>query len=188
MTSETENKQKLESFFRKEYHSLKAYVNSRIRGGGDRDPEDIIQDVALRLFSGAERYSPINNVAGFVYHSIRNKIVDVMRKGRENKTEDDENDERLIEFTELLYGTSANAYSEEMKDELKNTIMQLKPVYRDIILAVDFEGYSYREISAETGVPEGTLMSQRHRAMAILNKELKQKKKNNQIIEYDELL
>jgi RNA polymerase sigma-70 factor (ECF subfamily) len=176
MTSEKENKKKLERFFDKEYHSLKAFVNSRIKASTDRDAEDIIQDVALKLFSGAERYSPINNVAGFVYRSIKNKIIDVMRKGRRNITEEDEDESKLIEFTELLYGESDNSYSEKMKDELKRTIMELKAPYRDIIIAVDFEGYTYKEIADETGIPEGTLMSQRHRAIAQLYKQLENKK------------
>lgn len=177
MTSKKENKKKLETFFEKEYHSLKAYVKSRIKVGADRDPEDIIQDVALNLFSGADRYSPITNVAGFVYRSIKNKIIDVMRKGKNNSVEQNEDDLKLIEFTELLYGTSDNSYSDEMMEMLKQTILELKTPYRDIIIAVDFEGYSYNEISHETGIPKGTLMSQRHRAIAQLHKELKLKKK-----------
>ncbi|MFT5859172.1 MAG: RNA polymerase sigma factor (sigma-70 family) [Flavobacteriaceae bacterium] len=175
MTSKKENKKTLETFFEKEYHSLKAYVKSRIQVGSDRDPEDIIQDVALNLFAGAERYSPINNVAGFVYRSIKNRIIDVMRKGKPSSMEQDENDLKLIEFTELLYGSSDNPYSDEMMEELKQTILNLKAPFRDIIIAVDFEGYSYKEISAETGIPEGTLMSHRHRAIAQLHKELQQK-------------
>lgn len=176
MTSDSENKKKLETFFDREYHSLKAYVNARIKSGVDREPEDIIQDVALKLFSGADRYSPISNVAGFVYHSIKNKLIDVMRSGKSKDVETDENEIKLVEFAELLYGTSANSYSEEMMEELKQAILELKTPYRDILIAVDFEGYSYREIAQETGIPEGTLMSRRHRAMAQLHTVLKQKK------------
>ena len=176
MKTNRENKKKLESFFRDEYDSMKSYVNSRIKSSADRDPEDIIQDVALRLFNGADRYDPINNVAGFVYHSIKNKIIDVMRGGRPHPKEQNDNDAKLIEFTELLYGKSDNAYSEEMMRELKHAIMRLKPEYRDIIIAIDFEDYTYREITEETGIPQGTLMSRRHRAIALLHSELKEKK------------
>ena len=175
MKPKTENKQKLESFFQDEYKSMRAYVTSRISSGVDKDPEDIIQDVALRLFSRADRYAPINNVAGFVYRSIRNKIIDVMRKGKTYTQQEDENEAKLVEFSELLYGKSDSSYSEQMMEDLKRAIMSLKPVYRDIILAIDFEDYSYKEISDETGIPQGTLMSRRHRAMAVLHEKLKQK-------------
>jgi len=179
METERENKKKLESFFRDEYDSLKSFVNSRIRSSAERDSDDIIQDVALRLFSGADRYAPINNVAGFVYHSIKNKIIDVMRGGKSTIQEHDENEAKLIEFTELLYGKSDNSYSDRMIHDLKSAMMNLKPAYRDIIIAIDFEGFTYKEITDETGIPQGTLMSRRHRAIALLHNELREKKKTN---------
>ena len=176
MTTELDNNKKLKAFFGTEYNSLKRYVNSNIKESINRDAEDIIQDVALKLFSGANRYSPINNVASFVYRSVKNKIIDLMRSNKLTTYSENENEAKLIEFTELLYGQSDSEYSEQMKDELKQTIMRLKPDYRDIIIAVDFEGYTYREISEELEIPEGTLMSRRHRAIALLHKTLETKK------------
>jgi DNA-directed RNA polymerase specialized sigma24 family protein len=72
MASDKNNDQQLKNFFNEEYHNLKAYVNSKIENDADRDAEDIIQDVALKIFS-RKNISPINNVTGFVYHSIKNK-------------------------------------------------------------------------------------------------------------------
>lgn len=177
MNSESENNKKLRDFFGEEYHSLKAYVNSKIKTNINRDAEDIIQDVALKLFSGADRYSPINNVAGFVYYAIKNKIIDVMRTSKgQNMTTENQNEVKLIEFAALLSDKADNAYPEHMKEALKQAIMNLKPKYRDIIIAVDFENYTYKEISFETGIPIGTLMSRRHRAISYLYEYLKPKK------------
>jgi RNA polymerase sigma factor (sigma-70 family) len=176
MTTESENNKKLKAFFGTEYQSLKRYVNSNIKESINRDAEDILQDVALKLFSGTDRYLPINNVASFVYRSVKNKIIDLMRSNKPTTYSANENEAKLIEFTEMLYGQSDNDYSEQMKDELKQSIMNLKPDYRDIIIAIDFEGYTYREISEELEIPEGTLMSRRHRAIALLHKTLKTKK------------
>jgi RNA polymerase sigma-70 factor (ECF subfamily) len=174
MSSETENEKQLQSFFNKEYHSLKAYVHSKIENDVDRDAEDIIQDVALKIFSRKE-IVPINNVAGFVYRSIRNKIVDIMRKRKPTRV-DDEFDDQFTEFAEQFYGDSDNSYSDDMTSELKKAIFSLNPMYREIILAIDVEGYSYREISEETGIPEGTLLSRRHRAISQLYQKLKTQK------------
>jgi len=176
MTTESDNNKKLKAFFGKEYNSLKRYVNSNIKESINRNAEDILQDVALKLFSGADRYSPINNVASFVYRSVKNKIIDLMRSNKSTIYSENENEAKLVEFTALLYGPSDNEYSEQMKDELKYTIMSLKSDYRDIIIAIDFEGYTYREISEELDIPEGTLMSRRHRAIALLYKALETKK------------
>lgn len=178
MTSDTENYKNLKTFFNEEYHSLKAYAKSRIDDTADRDAEDIVQDVALKLFSRSDHASPITNVAGFVYRSLRNKIVDLMRTKNNVSNVNIEMETRLIEFIELFYKPSDNSYSEDMKNELKIAIGNLKPHYRDIIIAVDFEGYGYKEIALETGIPEGTLMSRRHRALAQLFKILETKKEN----------
>ncbi|WP_303317469.1 RNA polymerase sigma factor [Flavivirga abyssicola] len=170
MNSESENSKKLNDFFGREYRSLKIYVNNRIKDTASRNAEDIIQDVALKLFSGADRYAPINNVAGFVYRSIRNKIIDIMRTTKQ--TEQIEIDSEFSNLAEMIHQSTDNHTSEEMIPLLKKSIKQLKPGYRDIIIAVDFEGYTYKEISKETGIPEGTLMSRRHRAIGMLYKKL----------------
>jgi RNA polymerase sigma-70 factor (ECF subfamily) len=179
MSAETDNYNNLRAFFNEEYHSLKAYAKSKIDNAADRDAEDIVQDVALKLFSRANTLSPINNIAGFVYNSLKNKIIDNYRVKKERIDIEKELETRLIEFTELLYGKSANTYSDAMKNELKKAIMNLKPLYKNIIIAIDFEGFSYKEVSSETGIPIGTLMSRRHRAIALLFNELKTKRSIN---------
>ena len=68
MAANKENYTRLSAFFNEEYHSLRGYVQSRIDDTTERDAEDIVQDVALRLFSKAADYSPINNIGGFVYN------------------------------------------------------------------------------------------------------------------------
>ncbi|MGB6153594.1 MAG: RNA polymerase sigma factor [Pricia sp.] len=177
MTSDSENHSNLKSFFKEEYHSLKAYARSRIDDTADRDAEDIVQEVALKVFSRSGTASPITNIAGFVYRAIQNKIVDLMRTKKEMTNVEDEMENRLIEFAELFYGTTDDFYSEDLKQALIKAIENLKPQYRNIIMAVDFEGYTYREIALETGIPQGTLMSRRHRALSILLKQLEGVKK-----------
>jgi RNA polymerase sigma factor (sigma-70 family) len=76
-------------------------------------------------------------------------------------------------FAEIFYGKSDNDYSEKMKHELFKAIGELKEDYRNIIIAINFEGYSYRELSEETGVPTGTLLSRHHRALSVLIKKFK---------------
>lgn len=168
---ETENRQKLKDFFGSEYRALMHFVKSRIKDTTSRNAEDLIQDVALKLFTGADRYAPINNVAGFVYRSMKNKIIDVMRS---NKVVEDsiENEHEFKDLGEMLHQSANNYTSEKMISLLKVCIEKLKPEYRDIITAIDFEGYSYKEITKESGIPIGTLMSRRHRAIGILYKKL----------------
>jgi RNA polymerase sigma-70 factor (ECF subfamily) len=97
-----------------------------------------------------------------------------MRASTKHKVDyESHNETKLIEFATLIYETPSDLYPEQMKQELKAAIINLKPNYRDIIIAIDFEGYTYKEIEQETGVPIGTLMSRRHRAISLLYKNLK---------------
>ncbi len=178
MNPEDDNQLKITAFFQKEYNALKGYVKSKIDDTADRDAEDILQDAALRIFSRPENALPINNIPGFVYSTLKNRIVDVMRTKKERLPDEDGLDYLWTEFADLFYGREEVPYSKHLINQLKTAIMELKPPYRDIILAVDFEGYTYREISLETDIPEGTLMSRRHRAMGILLKKLEQKINN----------
>lgn len=172
MAAKTENRNNLTTFFNEEYYSLRSYVQSKIQDTSERDAEDIVQDVALRVFSKADDILPINNIGGFVYSAIRNRIIDIMRGRKEHKYSSDDIDRQWQDFAELFYGDADNSYSPEMEQALKNAVTELKPVYRDIIIAIDFEGYTYKEIAIRTGISTGTLMSRRHRAMSLLLKNL----------------
>src|SRR5690606_34334324 len=157
MSAQSENHSTLSTFFNEEYSSLKTYVRTRIRDSSERDADDIVQDVALRLFSRSEDAIPITNVGGFVYNAIRNRIIDIMRGRKQRKLPTDEMERQWLEFVELFYGEADNHYPPALEQALKQAIAQLRPSYREIIMAVDFEGYSYREIAEQTGIPPGTL-------------------------------
>ena|SRR5690606_1634665 len=179
MTAQSKNHNALNTFFNEEYSSLKSYVRSKIRDSSRQDAEDIVQDVALRLFSKPQDPMEIANVGGYVYNAIRNRIIDIMRGKKERELSSEQMERQWQEFVELFYGAADNSYSPALEKALKNAISELKPVYRDIVIAVDFEGYTYREISERTGIPAGTLMSRRHRALSLLSRNLENLKESN---------
>ncbi len=178
MTERTENYNKLIRFFDAEYQALKGFVNSRVDDTTDRDAEDILQDVALKLFSRIDHLSPIDNIAGFVYRSVRNRIIDTMRTKKQRLDLDDDMEGPIAELAELFYGEGEYADADDLKEILKEALLNLKPEYRDVIMTIDFENISYRQMSLETGIPQGTLMSRRHRALSRLLKDLESKKKS----------
>lgn len=107
-----------------------------------------------------------------MYNAVKNKITDILRTKRTRFDDQEQLEQLWTDFTYLFYDQSSNEYPALIQEKLKIAIEELKPVYRDIIIAVDFENYSYKEISMETGIPQGTLMSRRHRALSILLKKI----------------
>lgn len=172
MTSKQKDNNTLNSFFEEEYGSLKRYIQSKIKQTSESDAEDIIQDVALRIFSRPIDALPINNIGGFVYSAIKNRITDLMRVKKKRIDNQDQLEQLWTDFTNNFYDGTSQEYPEQIREKLKIAIDDLKPFYKDIIIAIDFENYSYKEIAKETGIPQGTLMSRRHRALSILLKNI----------------
>ncbi len=107
-----------------------------------------------------------------------------MRAGKNQTYPEDNLEQRWQEFVELFYSEADNRYASVLEEQLKTKIQALRPEYRDIIIAVDFEGYTYREIAEETQISQGTLMSRRHRALSILTKDLELERTKNKYNEY----
>ena len=72
-------------FFREEYLKLKNYIRSYMSDKSDYDAEDIIQDVALNFFSRVDFETPVENLTGYIYRAIRNKIIDLQRNTNRKK-------------------------------------------------------------------------------------------------------
>jgi len=62
-------------FFKTERTRMVAYVRRLIDDAADRDGEDIVQDVMANLFNMADVTMPLDNLAAYVYRSIRNMVM-----------------------------------------------------------------------------------------------------------------
>lgn len=157
------------NIFSSEYRKLVNFTRKYI-SGGEKDPEDIVQDVALNLFSKVDFDSIVQNAAAYVYGSIRNRITDQYRKGRRTVSIDDEENGHLheLEYDEPDAGEMLE--HTESVEQLYEALEQLSDDQRTIIVETELEGRSFKELSEETGVPMGTLLSRKHRALANLKK------------------
>ncbi|WP_371368122.1 hypothetical protein SRRS_18080 [Sporomusa rhizae] len=56
------------------------FVRCRIRSISEMDAEDIVADVIFNVFNKIEFQHHCENVLSYIYQSIRNKIIDHLRK------------------------------------------------------------------------------------------------------------
>jgi RNA polymerase sigma-70 factor (ECF subfamily) len=139
------------------------------------EADDIIQDVALKIFERPDNLSPVKNVAAFVFKAVRNKIIDIMRSSKKDFFPEAILNDFALESTSDLDDNSNDTYNnEEIRNALYNAIHSLKPKYKEIIIAIDFEGKSYKKLSKQMNVPIGTLLNRHHRALSVLTKQLEQ--------------
>lgn len=178
MNSKKEHKG-LKAFISSEYQNLVSYVRRYINERyNDFSAEDIVQDVSVNLFSKLDFDEHLENIAGYVYRSIKNKITDFQRKSkREVPFEKFTNEEGEEYYSENIQDTPEDFEStindENFYDRLNKALDQLSPSQRMIFVATEFDGYTFEELSDELNIPIGTLLSWKHRGVKKLKQLIK---------------
>lgn len=145
-----------------------------------RDAEDILQDVFYALVEANRLLMPIEHVTGWLFGVARNRIIDLFRKTRPESFSDtvvaDENDE-LLHLEDVLpspdAGPEALYARGVLLDALELAIDELPQEQRDVFIAHELEGRSFKEMAAEKGVSVNTLLSRKRYAMLHLRERLK---------------
>ena len=155
---------------------LRNFIQRRVPDRGDA--EDILQDVLSRLVEANRLLMPIDHITGWLYRVARNRIVDLFREKRPeslNEAIDDEDDEGLT-FEDLLpspdAGPEAQYARRALLDELAGALAELPAEQRQVFVAHELEGRSFKEIAAETGVKVNTLLARKRYAVLHLRARL----------------
>jgi RNA polymerase sigma factor (sigma-70 family) len=171
--SEDKDQSIVEKFFSKEYSKLVNYVRKNIdQRFFESSPEDIVQDVALNLINRFDLDSQVENFAGYIYRSLRNRIIDIKRKDVKNISI--EGQSRNLKFNEAIKSipddskTDDDVFDNKDYNFLYEALAKLKPDEQAIIMLTEFEGISFNELSEKWDIPVGTLLSRKHRALAKL--------------------
>ena len=143
------------------------------------DAEDILQDVFYRLVEANRLLMPIEHVTGWLYRVARNRITDLFRKKEpKNFSDIDVDDEDGLQFEDLLpspdAGPEAAYVRSALLEELQHALAELPKEQREVFIAQEFEGRSFRQIADETGVSVNTLLSRKRYAVLHLRKRLQQ--------------
>jgi RNA polymerase sigma factor (sigma-70 family) len=169
-------KNKLIEFMKVEKGRLLHYIRKNIGNIYDYDAEDILQDVFLKI-TEMDMTSQIENLAGYIYKSIKNRIIDIYRKPLKNISMNETGNTNYTSMEEILTDTRYDVVDELNKKDIMERIMhaieKLNPAYKRIFIETEINGHSFSELSKMWNQPMGTLLSQKHRALNILQKELK---------------
>ena len=161
----------------REQSRLRRFIRRRVPD--PRDAEDILQDVFYELVDANRLLMPIEHVTGWPFRVARNRITDLFRKKRPESFSDTavagEDDERL-QLEDLLLSPDAGPealYARHvLLDELELAIDELPEEQREVFVAHELEGRSFKEMAAETGVSVNTLLSRKRYAVRHLRERL----------------
>ena len=172
-----EQDQRISDVVKREQPRLRNFIRRRVRD--PLDVEDILQDVFYRLVEANRLLMPIEHVTGWLFRVARNRITDLFRKKEpENFSDLDAADEagELLQFEDLLpspdAGPEAIYARRVLLDELERALDELPREQRTVFIAHEFEGRSFKELSAETGESVNTLLSRKRYAVRHLRERL----------------
>jgi len=168
-------KKSLDQFFRNEYQKLINFIRMNIDDSYyDTSPEDIIQDVAINLIDRLDLDTQIGNLTGYIYQSVKNKIIDYQKKKQRTVSIETftnrKNENYLLNTVTDETLTEEKDYTNIEPELLQQAILQLRPDEQEVIIATGFEQRTYEELSEEWDIPVGTLLSRKHRALSKLHK------------------
>lgn len=138
-------------------------------GASSGQAEEIVQEVMLTVWRKAEQFDPARaQVSSWIYQIARNRQIDVFRAERTPLPED-----LAPEAEDFEPDASQILGLEQEAERLKSALAQLAPEQRVMIEKAYLGELTHQEISAQTGLPLGTIKSRIRLGMERLRHTLK---------------
>jgi RNA polymerase sigma factor (sigma-70 family) len=154
---------------------LRSFIRKHVADTGEA--EDILQDVFYELLEAYRLMKPVEHVTAWLFRVARNRMIDLFRRKKAaslNSPASVEEDGDTLE--DLLPSVDAGpeaAYARNLLlDALEEALEELPRAQREVFIAHELQGQSFKEISAETGLSVNTLLSRKHYAVTHLRQRL----------------
>src|SRR5580704_8946947 len=162
----------------REQSRLRNFIRRRV--ADPRDAEDILQEVFYELVEATRLLMPIEHVTGWLFRVARNRITDLFRKKKPEIFSDaaleDEAGE-LLQIEDMLpspeAGPEALYVRNVLLEELEFALDELPEEQREVFVAHEIEGRSFKEMSAASSVSVNTLLSRKRYAVLHLRERLR---------------
>ena len=173
----TEQDRQISKVIAEQRSRLRNFIRRRVPDPSDA--EDIVQEVFYELVEANRLLMPIEHVTGWLFRVARNRITDLLRKKKpesfSNAAVEGEGGE-VLQIEDLLPSPDAGPEALYVRnvflDELELALDELPEEQREVFVAHELEGRSFKEMAAETGVSVTTLLSRKRYAVLHLRERL----------------
>lgn len=173
----TEQDRQVSEIVAEERSRLLNFIRKRVPN--EADAEDLLQEVFYKLVEANRLLMPIEHVTGWLFRVARNRITDLLRKKKPDSFSEaavEDEDGELLQIDDLLpspdAGPEALYVRNGLLDELELALDELPDEQREVFVAHELEGRSFKELSAESGVNVNTLLSRKRYAVLHLRERL----------------
>jgi len=170
--------QQISEAIEREKPRLRNFIRKRV---ADRsDAEDILQEVFYELVEAYRMMKPVEQVTAWLFRVARNRITDLFRskerQAARNELVSPTGAGEELQWEDLLPSRDAgpeSAYARSvLLEEVDAALDELPEEQREVFIAHEVMGYSFKEIAAQTGVSVNTLLSRKHYAVLHLRERL----------------
>ncbi len=172
----TEQDKRITETISRERGRLRTFIRRRVPDVNEA--EDILQDVFFEYVENYRLPEPIEQVGAWLFRVARNRIIDRFRKKREVQLPEfsgEQDDEYWLE--EMLPSPDAGpeaAYARSvLLEELYAALEELPKEQRDVFIAHELDGRSFKELAETSGVSMNTLLARKRYATLHLRARLK---------------
>ena len=174
----TDQDRQISEIISKERSRLRNFIRKRV--ANEADAEDLLQEVFFEVIEAYRLMEPVQQWSAWMYRVARNRIIDLFRKKRVRERVGDqaaisEDGEPLL-LLDSLPSTDAGPAAAYMRtlllEEIEEALDELPEEQREVFIAHEVEGYSFKEIAAQTGASVNTLLSRKHYAVIHLRSRL----------------
>jgi len=152
----------LSATFARLQHSLRSYLRRQVRDPAVAD--DLLQDVFIKALASIRAERQLENLTGWLYAVARTTVIDHHRSSRSTNEELNDNIPNVEADDERLH--------QELATCLRPLAEQLPPIYRDTLLATDFQGEKLRSLAAKQNLSVSAIKSRASRARVMLREKL----------------
>jgi RNA polymerase sigma factor (sigma-70 family) len=157
------------AFIHRERLKLIRYVRTFLKETAEMDAEDVVHDVLVKLLERPASSEPLVDISSYVYSSTRNRVIDFVRSRKSMVSLDEDSEKEGPSLIEILADASPGAFellqSQEGERELFEALSTLSDIERQVVIAHEFEGVSFKELAGTLSIPQNTLLSHKARAM-----------------------
>jgi len=163
---------------RRERGRLRSFILKWVRDAPDA--EDILQEVLYELVAAYRLMQPIEQAGAWLMRVARNRIIDRFRKRKRQLLRDlvpegEEADAALEKlFPAIEESPDAQLVRELLIEELEQALDELPLEQREVFVAHELEGASFKELSARWEVGINTLLSRKRYAVLRLRERLRE--------------
>lgn len=156
---------------------LMNFIRRRVRN--PMDAEDILQEVLYSFVEAFRLPNSVEHASAWLYQVARNRIIDRFRKRREELLGDadwnyDAQDIRLdLVLPPLEGGPEAEYARAALMQALHHALDELPEEQRDVFIAHEIEGRSFRDLSVQANVSVNTLLARKRYAVIYLRSRLR---------------